>query len=136
MALIPDVKITIKEKTEDLKRVYFHVKAPIGTQRSRSVAFKTKTVVFTAYDVIEEIKNNFDIEELNFLPGESLKTLKFGASKGVCVFEKKNAVDKSEKSVNILESEKKSKAPLERKTDKHVKSKRKDKLYKPTATKK
>lgn len=125
MALVPNVKILIKERLEDSKRVYFHVKAPIGTQRSRSVSFKTKTVVYDVNDVIEEIKNNFNIDGLKFIPSESLKVLRYGAAKGVCVFEKTITVDKSKKSVKIVE-EKKSKVTLENKSNKSPRTKNKN----------
>jgi len=84
------VDISIDKRKEDNEKVYFFVSAEIGTQRSRSVSFKTSGIVFSSDDIINVIKHTNDLENLEFLPNESISNLKLNNHKGVCVFRKKN----------------------------------------------
>ena len=94
------IKVKIDSIKEDDEKKYFYVSAEIGTQRSRSVNFKTKDIVFSVKDVIEVINKENNLNELDFIPSESLRKLKYNSHTGVCVFKKKH-VDFSKECVKI-----------------------------------
>ena len=94
------VKIRIDSVKEDDEKKYFYVSADIGTQRSRSINFKTKNITFSINNIIETIKKENNIDDLDFIPTESITELRYNSSKGVCVFKKKH-VDNLNKNVKI-----------------------------------
>tara|TARA_R100001591_G_scaffold117439_1_gene136891 strand:+ start:1427 stop:1840 length:414 start_codon:yes stop_codon:yes gene_type:complete len=94
------VNINIDSVIEDDEKKYFYVSADIGTQRSRSMNFKTRDVVFSVKDVVAKIAKENELDTLDFIPSESLTELKYNSSKGVCVFKKKS-IDILKKNVKI-----------------------------------
>lgn len=94
------VNINIDSVTEDDEKKYFYVSAEIGTQRSRSMNFKTRGIVFSVKDVVAKITKENELDPLDFIPSESLTELKYNSSKGVCVFKKKS-IDILKKNVKI-----------------------------------
>ena len=75
------IKVKIDSIKEDDEKKYFYVSAEIVTQRSRSVNFKTKDIVFSVKDVIEVINKENNLDELDFIPSESLRKLKYDKCK-------------------------------------------------------
>ena len=94
------IKVKIDSIKEDNEKKYFYVSAEIGTQRSRSANFKTKNIVFSVKNIIETINKEINLDELDFIPSESIKELKYNSNRGVCVFKKKH-VDFSKEYVKI-----------------------------------